>query len=385
MRPRPIYLDYAATTPVHPEVRAAVLSALDGTFGNPSSSHWAGQAAAQRVEQARAEVAARIGAPPATICFTSGATESDNLALLGLMRCRPPDAAHLITSAIEHHAILHAARQLEREGYAVTYVPVDGQGLVDPDAVRRAIQPTTALISIMLVNNEVGSVQPIQEIGEVARAHEVVFHTDAVQALGVMDISVDDLNVDLLSLSAHKIYGPKGVGALYIREGTPLSPTTFGGAQEQRRRAGTENVPGIVGLGTAARLTTECHQAERQHLHALRQQVLDGLGRRGLPVCVNGPGEAVAPHVVSLSFPHCDGEAMLFRLNAAGIAVSTGSACTSRSVEPSHVLTAMGLPREHIDGTLRLSLGYPTTPDEVDAFLDVIVEVVTACRLEGTP
>jgi cysteine desulfurase len=372
MKPRPVYLDYAATTPIHPSVRAAMLTAFDETFGNPSSSHWAGHAAAQRLEQARAEVAQRIGAPPATICFTGGATEADNLALLGVMRCRAPGSAHLITTAIEHHAILHAARQLEHEGYAVTYLPVDGRGLVDPEAVRQAMRPETALVSVMLVNNEVGGVQPMAAIGQVAHAAGALLHCDAVQALGVQGIAVDALGVDLLSLSAHKIYGPKGVGALYLREGVALSPTTYGGSQERQRRAGTENVPGLVGLGAAARLTLEHHARARGRLQELRQQLLAGLSAAGLPFCVNGSDEHVAPHVLSISFPNTDGEAMLYRLNAAGIAVSTGSACTARSVEPSHVLTAMGLTRAQIDGTLRVSLGYPTTPEDISAFLDAI-------------
>jgi cysteine desulfurase len=381
MTPRPVYLDYAATTPIHPLVRAAMLAAYDETFGNPSSSHWAGRAAAQHLEQARAEVALRIGAPPETICFTGGATEADNLALLGVLRCRAPGSAHLITTAIEHHAILHAAQQLEREGYAVTYLPVDGQGLVDPEAVRNALRPETALVSVMLVNNEVGSIQPIAAISQAAHARGALLHCDAVQALGVQPIDVDALGVDLLSLSAHKIYGPKGVGALYIRAGVALSPTTYGGSQERHRRAGTENVPGLVGLGAAARLTREHHTQARGRLQALRAHLLAGLSAAGLPVCVNGPAEVVAPHILSLSFPDTDGEAMLYRLNAVGLAVSTGSACTARSVEPSHVLTAMGLARAQIDGTLRVSLGYPTTLEDVAAFLEAIPAVVAACRL----
>lgn len=375
MNPR-TYLDYCATTPVHPEVRSAMLAALEEDFGNPSSMHWAGRRAGELVSQARAEVAGAIGASLEEMYFTGGATEADNLALLGVLRRYEPGKAHLITSAVEHHAILHSAAQLDKEGYAVTVLPVDAQGLVDPEAVRRAIRPETVLISIMLVNNETGAIQPVAEIGSIARAAGILMHTDAVQGMGLLDVNVDALKVDLLSLSAHKIYGPKGIGALYVRRGIALQPLVFGGPQERSLRPGTENVPGIVGLGAAVRLTREHKEAERARLSGLRASLIVRLKGRVLGTVVNGPAHAVAPHVVSVSFPGTDGEMMLIRLNAEGIAVSLGSACNSKSIEPSHVLTAMGLPKEQIDGSLRVSLGYPTSAEDVDRFVEVIPAVV---------
>lgn len=375
MNPR-TYLDYCATTPVHPEVRSAMLAALEEDFGNPSSMHWAGRRAGELVSQARAEVAGAIGASLEEMYFTGGATEADNLALLGILRRYEPGKAHLITSAVEHHAILHSAAQLDKEGYAVTVLPVDAQGLVDPEAVRRAIRPETVLISIMLVNNETGAIQPVAEIGSIARAAGILMHTDAVQGMGLLDVNVDALKVDLLSLSAHKIYGPKGIGALYVRRGIALQPLVFGGPQERSLRPGTENVPGIVGLGAAVRLTREHKEAERARLSGLRASLIVRLKGRVPGTVVNGPAHAVAPHVVSVSFPGTDGEMMLIRLNAEGIAVSLGSACNSKSIEPSHVLTAMGLPKEQIDGSLRVSLGYPTSAEDVDRFVEVIPAVV---------
>ena len=371
-----IYLDYCATTPVHPEVRSAMLAVLEDDFGNPSSMHWAGRRAGELVSQARSEVAAAIGASPLEIYFTSGATEADNLALLGVLRRYEPGKAHLITTAVEHHAILHAAAQLEKEGYAVTVLPVDSQGLVDPQAVQNAVRPDTVLISVMLVNNETGAIQPVAEIGSIAQEKGILLHTDAVQGMGLLDVNVDTLKADLLSLSAHKIYGPKGIGALYVRRATALQPLAFGGPQEQSLRPGTENVPGIVGLGAAIRLTREHKAEERARLSDLRAALIDGLAEDVPGAVINGPAHQVAPHVVSVSFPGADGEMMLIRLNAEGIAVSLGSACNSKSIEPSHVLTAMGLPREELDGSLRISMGYPTTESELDRFLAVIPGIV---------
>ncbi|MGE5072194.1 MAG: cysteine desulfurase family protein [Anaerolineae bacterium] len=375
MNPR-IYLDYCATTPVHPEVRAAMMTALEDDFGNPSSMHWAGRRAGELVSQARSEVAASISAHPQEIYFTGGATEADNLALLGVMRRYEPGKAHLVTTAVEHHAILHTAAQLEKEGYAVTVLPVDGQGLVDPQQVRKAIRPDTALISVMLVNNETGAIQPVADIANVAQEKGILMHTDAVQGMGLLDVNVDTLKVDLLSLSAHKIYGPKGVGALYVRRAVALKPLAFGGPQEQSLRPGTENVPGIVGLGAATRLTCQHKAEERKRLSDLRARLIDGLADRVPGVTINGPSHQVAPHVVSASFPGTDGEMTLIRLNAESIAVSLGSACNSKSIEPSHVLTAMGLPHQQIEGSLRISMGYPTTPDEINRFLEIIPGVV---------
>ena len=381
---RHIYLDYCATTPVHPGVRDAMLPALEAGFGNPSSLHWAGQKAAGLLKQARADVASALGCTPDEIVFTSGATEADNLALFGTLRQAqgnalrqlPPNKAHLITSAIEHHAILHAAQELERAGYAVTYLPVDGRGLVDPDDVRRALRPETALISIMLVNNEVGSIQPIAEISRIAREHDICLHTDAVQGIGLLDVDVNELGVDMLSLSAHKVYGPKGIGVLYVRHGIELSPLVVGGAQENSRRAGTENAPGILGLAAAIKLVREQRAEERARLLGLRQRLVHAMQASGPGVTVNGPPEAVAPHVVSVSFAGADAEMLQIHLNNEGFAVSLGSACNSKSIEPSHVLTAMGLPREQIEATLRISLGMFTTEEELDLFADTLVRML---------
>jgi len=371
---RSIYLDYCATTPVHPEVKSAIMTTLERSFGNPSSMHWAGREAAKLLDDARIEVATEIGSAQSEIVFTSGATESDNLALLGIMRQYQPGKAHLITSAIEHHAILHTAQQLEQEGYDVTYVPVDNQGLVDPAVLQKAIRPETRMISIMLVNNEVGSIQPLAEIGKVARENEIYFHTDAVQGIGYLNIDVNALNVDLLSLSAHKFYGPKGIGALYVRDGVRITPLTYGGSQEMGLKPGTENLPGIVGLGAAIRLVRQHKDQERIRLAHMRESIISKLREKIPGLIVNGP-VSISPHVLSVSFPGADAEMMLIRLNGAKIAVSLGSACTSKDIEPSHVLTSMGLPYEQIEGTLRISFGYPTTEDELARFLEVLPEV----------
>ena len=375
-----VYLDYCATTPVHTEVRSAMMAALDDNFGNPSSMHWAGRQAAELVKISREEVAAGIGCQPEEIHFTSGATEADNLALFGVMHRYDPGNAHLITSAVEHHAILHAAEKLEQEGYPVTILPVDNGGRVDPAHIRNAIRPDTKLVSIMLVNNEVGTIQPVAEIGQVVHKAGALMHTDAVQGMGLPGWNVDTLNVDLLSLSAHKISGPKGIGALYVRSGVELQPQVFGGPQEGSLRAGTENVPGIAGLGTAMKLIREHRQEQFKRLAFLRSRLVEQLTDRIPGAIVNGPGQQVAPHVLSVSFPGADGEMMLIRLNGEGIAVSLGSACTTKSIEPSHVLTAMGLPGEQIDGTLRISLGYPTSEADLDRLIEVLPEVVKLAR-----
>ena len=371
-----IYLDYCATTPVHPTVKQAMMTALESDFGNPSSIHWAGMEAASLVRQARQDIASNLGCSPEEVCFTSGATEADNLALLGTLRRFAAGKAHLIVSAIEHHAILHAAQKLEQEGYAVTYLPVDSQGLVDLQAVERAIRDDTKLISIMLVNNEVGSIQPIAEIGRIARARSISLHTDAVQAMGFMDVRVKELGVDMLSLSAHKIYGPKGVGALYVRNGLELVPLVFGGTQEHLLRPGTENVPGILGLSAALNLVSQHRAAERERLRRLRKRLVSGIQAAGLDMVLNGPREDVAPHIASISFTGADAEMLLIRLNKEGIAVSMGSACTSQDIEPSHVLTAMGLPGEQIEASLRISLGLPTTEEEIDMFVETLETVI---------
>ena len=373
---RRLYFDYCATTPIHPHVRDEMLRALDQNFGNPSSMHWAGQEARQLVDQSRRQVADGLGCKPETIIFTSGATEADNLALFGTLHLFLPKEAHLITSAIEHHAILHAAQELEREGYAVTYLPVDEHGVVNIKDIRKAIRPETKLVSIMYVNNEVGSIQPIAETGKLAREHQILFHTDAVQAIGLLDINVDNINIDLLSLSAHKIYGPKGVGALYLRSGIELKSIIHGGPQEHSLRAGTENVPGIVGLGAAMTLVRQHRSQERMRIMELRRSLIDGLKTVSPEVIVHGVEECSAPHILSVSFPGADAEMTLIRLSREGIAVSLGSACNSESIEPSHVLTAMRIPTEQIDSTLRISLGMQTTPEDIDVLLDAMMRVL---------
>jgi cysteine desulfurase len=377
-----IYFDYAATTPVHPVVLEAMHCALKESFGNPSSMHWAGKTAATLIEISRQEIAIALGCKTKEIFFTSGATEADNLALFGVLRKAHSNRPHLITSSIEHHAVLYAAHQLEREGFPVTYLPVSASGTIDPEDVSRAIRRDTALISIMMVNNETGAVQPIREIGEIAQQRGILFHTDAVQGLGLFDMDVNDLQIDLLSLSAHKIYGPKGIGALYIREGIHITPLLFGGVQEREIRPGTENVPGIAGLGAAVSLVQEHKKQEYIRLCTLRERLIAGL-RDCIPVViVNGQEAGGAPHILSVSFSGIDAEAMLLHLNRQGIAASMGSACTSKDIEPSHVLTAMGLPLDQISGTLRFSLGYPTTIDEIDQFLQVIESIYFRAKLD---
>jgi cysteine desulfurase len=373
---RKIYLDYCATTPVHPTVRMAMLEGLEESYGNPSSMHWAGKQASEQVQIARQRVARGIGCEPEEIIFTSGATEADNLALSGIMRQHSPGNAHLITAVTEHHAVLHTAEQLEKAGYKITCVPVDSNGCVDPDSVRRSIRPETVLISIMLVNNETGVIQPVAEIGRIAREYNILIHTDAVQGAGLLDLDVASLHVDLLSLSGHKIYGPKGIGALYVRKGIRLLPQIFGGPQEFKIRPGTENVPGIIGLGAAVEWTYQHKTVERPRLARLRQRLVDGLKAIHPALVVNSSGSAVSPHVLSVGFPGADAEMMLIRLNGAGIAVSMGSACTTQSIEPSHVLKAMGLPRDVIESTLRISMGYQTTHEEIDEFLAVFESVL---------
>jgi len=371
-----IYLDYCATTPVHPDVREALLPTLDGQFGNASSMHSMGQEAAQALRQARIQVAEGIGCRADEIYFTSGATEADNWALSGVMRRYLPGNAHLITTAVEHHAILHTAQHLEHAGYAVTYLPVDTQGFVSPDSVHQAIRPDTVLISVMMVNNEMGTIQPIAEIGRIAQEKGVLLHTDAVQALGLLDVNVENLAVNLLSLSAHKVYGPKGVGALYIREGTAINPMMYGGSQENNLRPGTENVPGIVGLGAAINLVSKHKQKEYGRLSHMRQRLIDGLRQYIPDLIINGSETAVCPHILSVSFPGANAEMMLLQLNQMRVAVSIGSACTSETIAPSHVLTAMHLPPEQIEGTLRISLGYPSTENEVDQFITILSKIV---------
>ena len=378
------YLDYNATTPVDPAVLEAMLAFLTDNFGNASSIHSAGQRARAAVDRARDSVAALLGAKPSEIVFTSGGTESDNLAILGLISAVAPNSAggrkHIITSAIEHHAVLNSCQALEQQGIEVTYIPVGSAGVVDPDEIRRALRAETVLISVMHANNELGTIQPIGEIGCIAAEADVYFHRDAVHSAGKLPLDVNQLGVDLLSISAHKIYGPKGVGALYVRSGTPLSPQFHGGHHERDRRPGTENVPGIVGFGRAAELARANLAAEPQRIVALRDRleraILDSISS----VRVNGDVTRRVANTTNLSFAAAGGEAMLIALDLVGVACSTGAACSSGAVEPSHVLLAIGLSPDEARSSLRFSLGRQTTSEEVDFAIAAIPEVVERLR-----
>jgi cysteine desulfurase len=375
-----IYLDYAATTPVDTEVIEAMLPYFRVTFGNPSSIHSFGQQARSAVEDAREKVASLLGAKPVEIVFTSGGTESNNIAVKGIAWGNRKKGNHIITSAIEHHAVMEPCRFLEREGFEVTFLPVDSYGLVEPCDVEKAITGRTVLISIMHANNEIGTVQPIAEIGKIARERGVHFHTDAVQTFGHMPFSVDDLNVDLLSLSAHKLYGPKGVGALYIRQGTRLEPHMHGGEQEGKRRASTHNVPGIVGLAKAVGLAEKAMAEEDTRITGLRKRLIRGICDRIDRVRLNGHPEKRLANNVNISIEYCEGEAMILSLDLMGIACSTGSACSSTSVEPSHVLRAIGLSVEETRGSLRFSLGRYTEESQIDQVLEVLPKIVKRLR-----
>jgi cysteine desulfurase len=374
-----IYLDYNATTPVDAEVLDAMLPYFSGSFGNASSIHSAGQRGRAAVDAARESVAALLGAKPSEIVFTSGGTEADNLALFGAVANRGEPRKHLITTAIEHHAVLNSAQALERQGVKVAYVPVGRDGVVDPDDIREAIRPGTVLISVMLANNEIGTIQPIEEIGRIAAAEDIYFHCDAVQAAGKLPLDVNRLGVDLLSISAHKIYGPKGAGALYVRTGTELEPISHGGHHERDRRPGTENVPGIVGLGKAAELAIKNLAADAARLAILRDKFESAL--LSLPgVRVNGDARCRVANTCNLTFDAAGGEALVIALDLQGIACSTGAACSSGAVEPSHVLTAIGLTPDRARSSLRFSLGRPTTAEEIDRAIEIIPAVVERLR-----
>jgi cysteine desulfurase len=375
-----IYFDHNATTPVDPDVVAAMLPFFGECYGNASSIHTFGQQARAAVERAREQVAGLIGARPAEIVFTSGGTEADNLAVFGVVRASRRERRHVITTAIEHPAVLEACRALEGEGVDVTYVPVSADGVVDPDAVRQALRPETVLISVMLANNELGTLQPVEEIARLAAEADVWMHTDAVQAVGKVPVDVNRLGVDLLTLSGHKLYGPKGVGALYVRGGTRLQPILYGGHHERDRRAGTENVPGIVGLGKAAELARLRLGEESARLQALRDRFEQAVLERIPETRVNGRSAPRVPGTTNITFSYVEGESLVIALDLKGLACSTGAACSSGAVEPSHVLTAIGLPREQARASLRFSLGRTNTEDEVDAAVELLAEAVERLR-----
>ncbi len=373
-----IYLDHNATTPVDPRVFEAMKPYLTEKYGNPSSIYRAGQDVRKAVEDARDLVAALLGATSREVYFTSGGTESDNTAIKGIALNR--GSGHVITSAIEHPAVLEAVKWLEKRGFTATYVGVDSDGLVDPREVRDAVRDDTILISIMHANNEVGTIQPIEEIAAIAREKGVPFHTDAVQTAGKLGIDVDAMGIDLLSLSAHKFYGPKGVGALYVRKGTRFDPCVHGGHQERGVRGGTENVAGIVGLGKAAEIAAAEMDEERVRVGRLRDRLERGLAERITDLEFNGHREKRMYNTASVIVKYVEGEAMLLNLDYHGIAASSGSACTSGSLDPSHVLLAMGLPAPTAHGSLRFSLGRGTTEDDIDKVIEVLPPIVEKLR-----
>ncbi len=377
---RRIYLDYAATTPTHPEVVKAMLPYFTDVFGNPSSIHSCGQEAKGAIEEARVKVANLIGAQGGEIVFTSGGTEADNFAIKGVADANESKGHHIITTTIEHHAVRETCKFLQRRGYSVTYLPVDEYGLVDPSDVKRTITDKTILISVIHASNEIGSMEPIAEIGQIAKEARIYFHTDAVQAVGHIPVDVNELGVDLLSMSAHKLYGPKGVGALYIRKGTKLLPLMHGGEQERRRRASTENIPGIVGLGKAVELARQVMTGETERLIFLRDRLIKGFLERIDHIRLNGHPQKRLPNNVNVSIDFVEGESMCLNLDLEGICVSTGSACSSSSLEPSHVLLALGFSPEQAHGSLRFTLGKWTTEAEVDRVLESLPRVVAKLR-----
>ena len=405
---RPIYLDYASTTPVHPSVLRAMEPYLRQEFGNPSSLYALGRRAADAVERAHAQVAAALGCHDDEVLFTSGGSESDNLALKGVAlatagraaggrdavargrdlaagRPRPvPGRPHLVTTTIEHSAVLNAARDLEEHfGVDVTYVPVDESGIVDPAAMAAALRPETFMVSVMLANNEIGTVQPVAEIARLAKSHGVLVHTDAVQAAGFLDLNVDALGVDLLSLSAHKVYAPKGVGVLYVRRGTPLVPLIHGGDQQRGRRAGTENVAGIVACGAALELVEQHRPATCARLKALRDRLVDGIETRLAGALLNGDRRLRLPGNVNVCLGDVQGESVLLELEMENVYASSGSACHAGSQDPSHVLLAIGRSPSLAHTALRLTLGAPTTEAEIDEVLTLLPRVVESVRARG--
>ncbi len=382
-----LYVDNNATTPVADQVLGAMLPYLREGYGNPASIHQFGQQARAAVEQARAQVAALLNCKPEEIVFTSGGTESDNLAILGVVRAGSGRKRHVITSAIEHHAVLHTCRALERQGVTVSYIPVDATGLVDPDQVRRALRPETSLITIMHANNETGAIEPITEIAEIAREAGVRMHTDAVQSTGKIPVHPQEMGVDLLSLSAHKFSGPKGAGALYVREALALEPMIYGGHNEGEPRPGTENVAGIVGLGAAASLALEEMDSGRVRIRELRDSLEESILSRFEDVGVNGPAlrgpESDAlrmPNTSNLYFDRVEGESLVIALDLGGVACSTGSACSSGTVEPSHVLMALGHARERAKSSIRFSLGRTHRREDNQFLLEQLTSVVRRLR-----
>ena len=377
---RIVYMDHSATTYVRKEVLEAMIPYHTEFFGNPSSIYSITRVTKKAIDTAREQVAKALGAEPDEIYFTSGGSESDNWAIKGIAWANRKKGNHIITSSIEHHAVLHTCQYLEKEGFTVTYLPVDQYGLVDPAELEKAITDQTILISVMYANNEIGTIEPVTELGAIARKHKIPFHTDAVQVIGNVPVDVKAQNIDLLSLSAHKFYGPKGVGALYIRKGTKIDNLIHGGGQERRRRAGTENIAGIVGLGKAIELATADIEGHNRKIRALRDRLMKGILDTIPDSHLNGHPEKRLPGNINISFSFIEGEGILLWLDDEGICASTGSACTSGSLEPSHVLLATGLPVEISHGSLRLTLGNVNTDADVDFVLEVLPKVVSRLR-----
>ncbi|WP_048827950.1 cysteine desulfurase family protein [Bacillus sp. B-jedd] len=376
-----IYLDHAATSPMHPLVIEKMSKAMGALYGNPSSIHSFGREARHQLDEARAAIASSIGAKSNEIIFTSGGTEADNMAILGAAEAYSGNGRHIITSSVEHHAVLHACQNLEKRGFEVTYLPVDETGKISIASLEEALREDTILVTIMYANNEVGTIQPIEEIGQLLSSHQALFHTDAVQAYGLLELDVKEAGVDMLSVSAHKINGPKGTGFLFAREGIKLSPRSFGGEQERKRRAGTENLVSITGFMEAVKIAKKNAAEKSEEYLAMKKQFIRILDEEGVSFQLNGTLEGSVPHIVNLSFPGTDVESMLVNLDLAGIAASSGSACTAGSVEPSHVLVAMfGKDSERILNSIRFSFGLGTTEEKVIYAARKIAEIVKRLR-----
>ncbi|MDD2426781.1 MAG: cysteine desulfurase NifS [Eubacteriales bacterium] len=375
-----IYFDHAATTAIHPEVMAVLTDALENNYGNPSSFYKEGNVAARAMNKAREKIAELLDVKAEEIFFTSGGTESDNWAIKGAAQAQKKKGKHLITSTIEHHAVLHSMEALEKDGYEITYLEVDSDGLVRPDDLRKAIRPDTILVSIMYANNEIGTIQPIKELGEICQEHKVLFHSDAVQALGAVPLRPKDLGVDLMSFSGHKLYGPKGIGILYKRKGARIAQFIDGGAQERKQRGGTENVPSMIALAKAVEIAYSDMEGEAQRQIRLRDRLINEIPKVVSHAKLNGHPSTRLPNNVNFSFEFIEGESILLLLDAYGYACSSGSACTSASLDPSHVLLAIGLPHEVAHGSLRISLGRENTDADVDRFLKDLPKVIQRLR-----
>jgi cysteine desulfurase len=376
-----IYLDHAATSPIHPKVVDKMTTVLKETFGNPSSIHAFGREARQYLDEARTIMAEAIGAHFNEIIFTSGGTEADNMAIIGAARALKDKGNHIITTSIEHHAVLHTCQYLEKEGFEVTYLPVDEQGKISLEQFDQALRDDTIVVTIMFGNNEVGMIQPIREIGQRLKGHQAVFHTDAVQAFGMEELDVNELHVDMLSVSAHKVNGPKGIGFLYVREGTKLIPHIHGGEQERKRRAGTENVASIAGFGEAVTIAQQTMAEKRKQYQAFKQKMIETFRQEGIEFDINGTLEGSLPHVINVYFPGVDVEAMLVNLDLAGIAASSGSACTAGSIDPSHVLVAMfGKDSDRLRSSIRFSFGLGNTLEQVEKAAKETANIVKRLR-----